>query len=98
MRRRHNRKPKCYWCRREMNKPTSPGGLAATKDHVLSKSRGGTLKVDACRACNQLKGDMLPTEWAAFMKANPKWWQLYVWREWQRSPAELRNQVQRATP
>jgi 5-methylcytosine-specific restriction endonuclease McrA len=44
----------------------------ATLDHVLPVSRGGTQApgnlVIACRACNQLKGDLLPLE---FFMMNP---------------------------
>lgn len=43
-------------------------------------SRGGrnigSNKVMCCRACNGVKGDMLPDEWESFMKDNPKWWTL----------------------
>ena len=38
----------------------------ATLDHVHPRARGGTANpgnlVTACRRCNQLKGDLLPTE------------------------------------
>lgn len=32
--------------------------------------------VIACRACNELKSDMLPEQWAAVMRNVPEWWKL----------------------
>lgn len=46
-----------------------------TRDHVHPKSKGGRSTVMACYECNQIKGDMLPTEWAVFMVENPRWWE-----------------------
>lgn len=61
----------CGYCRRTMVRGTE---TSPTRDHYLPRSLGGTAIVMACYACNQQKGDMLPTEWDAFMAANPEWW------------------------
>jgi hypothetical protein len=41
-------------------------------------SRGGTNAKEnirqACYRCNNIKGNMMPDEWTAFMAANPYWW------------------------
>lgn len=64
----------CRWCDRLMEDPGARSELAATRDHVHPKSRGGRWKVWACFSCNNLKGDMTPEEWAAFRQAHPQWW------------------------
>lgn len=68
----------CAYCTRRLEAKTSPTKLAATKDHVLPKSRGGrgvmASTVWCCRQCNTLKGNMMPEEWSAFMRTNPRWW------------------------
>ncbi|MDQ4074911.1 MAG: HNH endonuclease [Chloroflexota bacterium] len=50
----------CQYCGRQ------PGRAHLTLDHLLPRSRGGTLKwenvVTACASCNQRKGDRLPDE------------------------------------
>lgn len=66
----------CYWCKRPLEATGSRSTRAATKDHVHPKSLGGRTKVWCCVACNNLKGDMLPSAWAEFMAANPEWWKL----------------------
>ena len=66
----------CHWCKRPLEATGSHSTLAATKDHVHPKSLGGRVKVWCCVACNNLKGDMLPCEWEAFMATNPEWWKL----------------------
>ena len=66
----------CYWCKRPMESKRLKYGidtrsLAATKDHLVPKSRGGKKKVWACFRCNSLKGDMMPEEWETWMKEHP---------------------------
>lgn len=77
MRRRRRKVKSCFWCDRQLEKPTSRSTTAATKDHVWPKSRGGSKTVDCCIACNNIKGDMDPIRWRKFCDANPKWWTLY---------------------
>lgn len=62
----------CHYCERLMvaYSPTHP-----TRDHVIPASRGGRLTVWCCYQCNQIKGDMLPVEWAEYMLAYPSWWE-----------------------
>jgi hypothetical protein len=64
-----------------MKASTDRSLLAATRDHVIPRSKRGrngvaykTRTVPCCRLCNGLKADMLPEEWTAFMLANPEWW------------------------
>lgn len=72
----------CTYCRRTLEASTSHSKLAATRDHVIPKSKWkvadrlpfGVVTVWACRQCNLLKGDKMPSEWEAFMVANPEWW------------------------
>lgn len=54
---------------------------ARTKDHLVPKSKGGTLWNWACQTCNHIKSDMMPEEWDAYMLAHPKWWRPEVQRE-----------------
>lgn len=66
----------CHWCKRPMTSRRLSYGTgirsdAATRDHVIPKSKGGKTKVWACFRCNNLKGNMLPDEWDAWMRANP---------------------------
>ncbi len=65
---------RCAYCERRLEAPTSPSKLAATRDHVVPRSAGGTEKVWCCRQCNSLKGDMMPDQWLAFRQSNPEWW------------------------
>lgn len=65
---------RCAYCNRTLEAVTSPSRLAATKDHIMPKSRGGRATVWACRQCNAIKGDMEPHVWAAFMADWPEWW------------------------
>lgn len=75
----------CHWCGRSMigyanTSPSHP--LLVTRDHVIPQAlHGGEEKegniVLCCRACNELKGAMLPHEWDAFRRARPQWWELY---------------------
>lgn len=72
---------RCYWCKRQLQSTESPSRTAATRDHVIPKSQGGRHSVWSCWACNNLKGQMQPLEWQAFMKANPEWWKLAARRK-----------------
>ncbi len=65
---------KCAYCRRTMESTQSPSRVAATRDHIIPKSIGGTYRVWCCRTCNNLKADMKPDEWAQYMCDNPEWW------------------------
>lgn len=42
-------------------------GTAATRDHFIPTSRGGSRTVEnrvwSCSRCNNFKGNMLPEEW-----------------------------------
>lgn len=72
----------CHYCRRATLRPTKlprpHSDLKATIDHVVPLSKGGAVRGDnvvlACALCNNLKADMMPEDWAAFMAANPIWW------------------------
>jgi hypothetical protein len=70
----------CSYCWRKTILPVDGkySSLAATVDHVIPLSRGGDMRGDnailACQACNNLKKDMMPSQWQAFMDANPEWW------------------------
>lgn len=63
-------KGRCYYCSvlTSLNDPYSSN--AATRDHLLPRSRGGTLisrnVVLACASCNQDKGDMTMREYKVF--------------------------------
>lgn len=64
-----------------MRRGTGERGLDATSDHVAPKRVGGTddfpNRVLACRACNELKGDMRPDQWLRFMAETPEWWAMF---------------------
>lgn len=71
----------CSYCKRPLEATSSPGKLAATRDHVTPRSRWapidlvfGARKVWCCRQCNSIKADMMPWEWTNFMARNPEWW------------------------
>jgi len=72
-----SRKPKgqgrkCHYCRSIMAGRGTTGSLAATRDHVVPRSRGaGRGTVWCCRQCNQMKGDMMPDEWYRAMASMP---------------------------
>lgn len=68
---------KCWYCERTLMASTDRSALGATRDHLYPKSQGGNFRVWCCRACNCLKGNMLPGAWRAFREANPEWWKLY---------------------
>lgn len=40
---------------------------SATRDHVFPKSLGGHAQVPCCHGCNVTKGNMLPSEWLAYV-------------------------------
>jgi HNH endonuclease len=65
---------KCTYCKRTLEAMSSLSRVAATKDHIIPKSKGGRQTVWACRQCNAIKGDMEPDVWAAFMADWPEWW------------------------
>lgn len=67
----------CTYCRRDLAKPTARSKCALTKDHVMPKAVGGTRKVNCCRQCNQLKGDIHPSAWRWFTVHYPGWWRTY---------------------
>lgn len=70
----------CSYCDRRLipggARQVPPMSRAYTRDHVVPQSAGGWLTVRACFACNQLKGDMSPDEWAAYRATTPTWWRL----------------------
>jgi HNH endonuclease len=66
----------CHWCGRDLLSSQSKSGVAATRDHVFPKCKGGRQTVWSCWTCNCLKGEMLPREWVEFRAANPEWWKL----------------------
>lgn len=75
---------RCVYCSRETVLPPkgtdvrSRYALYASRDHRIPQARGGDNHpgnlLMACEPCNQTKGDMLPAEWADFMRDNPNWW------------------------
>lgn len=56
----------CVYCGAEFH------WMTLTKDHILPKSRGGKSTNDnfapACRACNQMKANLTPREYAAVLR------------------------------
>jgi hypothetical protein len=83
----------CTYCRRTLTPRADGGPLAHTRDHVVPRSKGGAKTVPACYVCNNIKGDMMPDEWIAYMAANPKWWEK-VFRTKKLNPApEPRNRI-----
>ena len=65
-------KGRCHYC----GMPTTPKEL--TMDHVIPLSRGGKSTkgnvVPACKICNNMKKQLLPMEWEAYLlglKQNP---------------------------
>lgn len=50
--------------------------LQPTRDHVIPQSKGGKITTICCLKCNNIKGDMLPEQWTAYMAANPGYWLL----------------------
>ena len=66
----------CHWCHRKFHR--GDPGLVVTDDHIVPQCMGGTETVRACRACNELKGDMTPEQWQEVMTEIPGWWRLYT--------------------
>lgn len=64
---------RCTYCERPMER-RSRSRLAATRDHTWPKSWGGRITVPCCRQCNEIKGNMHPADWEAFMERFPEWW------------------------
>lgn len=67
----------CTYCLRALSSHSDRASTAATKDHVMPKSVGGTRKVPCCRLCNQLKGDIHPSVWRWFTANYPGWWKTF---------------------
>lgn len=65
---------KCPYCGRAMKASIKRENrhLFPTRDHVIPKSRGGTLKMSirVCWECNGLKGNKDPFEWIEFIAIN----------------------------
>jgi len=40
---------------------------APTVDHVIPHSRGGRIRIAVCVTCNNTKGNMMPSEWLAYV-------------------------------
>lgn len=74
---------------------SGPLGLRVTRDHVVPVSRGGRETVFSCVACNEVKGDMMPDEWAEFQGANPEWWTLWKDPEKPRVPPTALDEIWR---
>jgi hypothetical protein len=55
---RRNSKNKCYYCGQEEK---------CTADHFYPKSKGGRLKVYACKLCQRTKGDMTPEQFVTYI-------------------------------
>ncbi|MHB8272701.1 HNH endonuclease [Bradyrhizobium sp.] len=64
----------CPYCQRQMDLRSFH--LEPTRDHVIPQSKGGRKTIICCRLCNSIKADMLPSQWEAYMAANPGWWLL----------------------
>jgi hypothetical protein len=67
----HHGKP-CPYCKRQMN--LQDARLTPTRDHAVPKSMGGRSIVICCWQCNNIKANMMPDVWAAYMLAHPGWW------------------------
>lgn len=67
----------CHWCDRDLLPFGHNGSRGASWDHIIPKSQGGRTTVLCCRACNGIKSNMLPAEWASYRENNPGWWVLY---------------------
>lgn len=69
------RRPRCFFCKRTLEKPSARSGLRATRDHYPIPSHlGGGATVPCCFTCNNLKGAMTASDWLDFMAAHPGWW------------------------
>jgi hypothetical protein len=52
---------KCWYCGQEE---------VCTKDHFVPRSKGGKIKVYACRLCQRTKGHMMPLEWLEYITSH----------------------------
>lgn len=63
---RQRAKGRCYYCGR------STPAQALTMDHIVPIARGGKSTkgnvVPACKRCNNMKKQMLPVEWEAYLR------------------------------
>lgn len=62
----HNSKT-CPYCLKKMRAPRNVkvseiGDLYPTNDHVVPRSKGGSITVVVCSGCNNRKGDMMPDD------------------------------------
>lgn len=60
----------CFWCKRQMLMESA--SLQPTRDHLIPRSRGGTVIRITCLACNNLKGDMPPALWVLTLEKHPE--------------------------
>lgn len=69
----------CYWCERTLEPSWSQSSIAFTRDHIVPQEAvgGGGKWLPCCRACNAMKGNMMPDDWRKFMTAHPQWWKHY---------------------
>jgi hypothetical protein len=67
----------CLYCKRTLDPNGSSTELAFTWDHIYPAAYGGKKAFPCCKACNELKGDMLPDLWDHFRRHHAKWWTLY---------------------
>lgn len=79
----------CAYCKRPMS--IKEPGLWPTRDHVVPLSKGGRETVWACFLCNQLKADMMPDDWEAFMASFPQWWDHPEFRGFGLPPSKERS-------
>lgn len=82
----------CTYCHRKMTPRSDGGPRAHTHDHIIPKSKNGKKTVPACWTCNNIKGDMLPDVWIAYMAAHPCWWEKVRPRKVDPAP-EPRNRI-----
>jgi 5-methylcytosine-specific restriction endonuclease McrA len=68
--RKRDRKARCFWCRAALAGSESKSQFRRTRDHVIPKSKGGTVRVWCCYTCNQAKGALMPAEWMAVISVS----------------------------
>ncbi len=107
----------CIYCKRPMLPTGTRAQLEATRDHIVPRSKarpkdriyGGI--VWCCRQCNEIKSDMMPEDWIAFMASIPRWWEhpqfkdcgkpgaQLTYRAWQQEEWRARREyVQKLSP
>lgn len=64
----------CEYCKRALKSTTDTSELAARREHIRPKCRGGTRRVWACKKCDVLKGNKDEAAWKLFMRRFPQWW------------------------